>query len=440
MNEILKRDKGITLIELLVAFAISGLLVAGVYRTFMSQQKTYVIQEQVVDMQQNMRIAINRMMTEIRMAGFGNVSMVLPVTYTTGTFNNVLNLNTPTAGSLTIVSADGGSSSLTALGGIGGTQIVVSTLTDSQGNALFDTGNRKYISVGGLESHMITSIDSGTKTITLDGPLSFSHSIGTPVYTIRALSYQVASVNGISTLLRNENMGNGAQPQVDSIENLQFTYLDVNGNPTANPLDIRIIRVSLTAITERQDPDLKNGDGYRRRQIVSNIHLRNMGIDQWEGEKQMEPSVLKNEKGVVLVIALIMLIILTLIGISSISSSVFEAKISGNERFGSASFYAASGGVQVGISRLPEITAYSGNIGSDESYRSGRLADSSPQLQKNLGVICKPGFETTWEFKRFQINATGESFGAKKEIEVQVSLGPYTAGTSYNNWWPWKWG
>ena len=154
---------------------------------------------------------------------------------TTGTFNNVLNLNTPTAGALTIVSAVGGTSTLTVEGGVGQTQVVVSTLTDGQGNALFDTGNRKYISIGGLESHMITSIDSGTKTITLNGPLTFYHPVGTPVYTIRALSYQVALVNGIPTLLRDENMGGGAQPQADNIENLQFTYLDAEWKPYRKP-------------------------------------------------------------------------------------------------------------------------------------------------------------------------------------------------------------
>jgi prepilin-type N-terminal cleavage/methylation domain-containing protein len=278
MDTILKKKKGFTLIELLIVLVISTLLVAGLYRTFINQQKTFAVQEQVVDMQQNVRAAINRMMTEIRMAGFGNVSMVLPVTYSTGTFNNVLNLNTPTAGSLTIVSSVGETSALATEGGIGQNQIIVSTLTDDQGNSLFDTGNRRYISIGGLESHRLTSIDSGTKTITLNGSLGFYHPVGTPVYIVRALSYQVASVNGIPTLVRDENLGDGAQPQADSIEDLQFTYLDSNGNPTANPLDIRIIRVALRARTERQDPDLNNGDGYRRRQIASNIHLRNMGI------------------------------------------------------------------------------------------------------------------------------------------------------------------
>jgi type IV pilus assembly protein PilW len=278
MNALLKKENGLTLIELLVAFVISGVLVAGLYRTLMGQQKTYTIQEQVVDMQQNVRVAINRMMTEIRMAGFGNVSMVLPVTFTTGTFNNVLNLNTPTAGSLTFVSAVGGTSTLTAEGGAGQNQIVVSTLTDGEGNPLFDTGNRKYISIGGLESHVITSIDNGTKTITFNSPLTFYHPIGTPLFTVMALTYQVALLDGNPTLLKNENMGGGAQPLSDNIENLQFTYLDASGNPTANPLDIRLITVSLRARADRQDPDLNNGDGYRRRQIASNIHLRNMGL------------------------------------------------------------------------------------------------------------------------------------------------------------------
>ena len=147
----------------------------------------------------------------------------------------------------------------------------------------------------------------------------------------------------------------------------------------------------------------------------------------------MNPSVLANEKGVVLVIALIMLMVLTLIGIGSINTSIFETKLSGNKRLRDAAFYAASSGVEVGVSRLPEIAAYSGKIGSEESYQSGTLAASSPQPSKSLGLMFKPGFDTSWQFKRFQVNATGESSGARTEIEVQVLLGPNVGGTSYNN-------
>lgn len=142
---------------------------------------------------------------------------------------------------------------------------------------------------------------------------------------------------------------------------------------------------------------------------------------------------LRDQEGVALVVALLLLLVLTLLGISAINSTVFEAQISGNERVGSAAFYAANGGVNVGISRLPNITAYSGDVGSDARYRSGHLTSSSPQPLKNLGTLIRPGYEITWEFKRLQVNTTGESFGAMKEIEVQISLGPYSAGTQYNN-------
>ena len=144
-------------------------------------------------------------------------------------------------------------------------------------------------------------------------------------------------------------------------------------------------------------------------------------------------TILENQRGVALVIALIMLIVLTLIGLNSIGTSIFETKISGYERFASNAFYAAEGGLEVGIGQIPDLTAYSGSIGPDETYRSGRITDASAQPSKNLGLALKPGYETTWEFKRYQVCATGSSFGTQKEVEAQILLGPYEAGTSYNN-------
>jgi type IV pilus assembly protein PilW len=66
----LQKDEGLTLIELLIALAVGAILMAGLYRTLTGQHKTYTAQEQVVDTQQNVRAAIERMTTEIRMAGY----------------------------------------------------------------------------------------------------------------------------------------------------------------------------------------------------------------------------------------------------------------------------------------------------------------------------------------------------------------------------------
>ena len=62
--------RGFTLVETMVAMALSGILMAGVYSAYYSQQKTSTVQNQVADMQQNLRTAMYFMTTEIRMAGY----------------------------------------------------------------------------------------------------------------------------------------------------------------------------------------------------------------------------------------------------------------------------------------------------------------------------------------------------------------------------------
>jgi len=60
---------GFTMTELLVAMGISGIVMAGTYSVYHTHQKSYVAQEQVVAMQQNLRAARYFMEREIRMAG-----------------------------------------------------------------------------------------------------------------------------------------------------------------------------------------------------------------------------------------------------------------------------------------------------------------------------------------------------------------------------------
>jgi type IV pilus assembly protein PilW len=62
-------EQGFTLIELLIVCAMTGVIMGAVYSTYLSQQKTYVVQEQVAAMQQNIRSAMSFMEHEIRMAG-----------------------------------------------------------------------------------------------------------------------------------------------------------------------------------------------------------------------------------------------------------------------------------------------------------------------------------------------------------------------------------
>ena len=72
--------KGITLIELLVAFAICGLVVAGIYRVFLAQTKAYTVQDQVVEVQQNIRSGMEILLRDLRMAGYDSDSSTSKIT------------------------------------------------------------------------------------------------------------------------------------------------------------------------------------------------------------------------------------------------------------------------------------------------------------------------------------------------------------------------
>jgi len=65
----MRSQKGFTLVELMVTMAIMAVVMAGVYSAYYSQQQSYIVQEQVSEMQQNLRGAMYFMAKEIRMAG-----------------------------------------------------------------------------------------------------------------------------------------------------------------------------------------------------------------------------------------------------------------------------------------------------------------------------------------------------------------------------------
>lgn len=62
--------RGFTLVELLIAMAVSGILMTGVYSAFKTQQDSYLAQEQVAEVQQNMRASMDFITRDLRMAGF----------------------------------------------------------------------------------------------------------------------------------------------------------------------------------------------------------------------------------------------------------------------------------------------------------------------------------------------------------------------------------
>lgn len=64
------KKAGFSLIEFLLVVTLSGVVVSAIYCLYITQSRSYMIQDQVVEMQQNTRVAIETMVREIRMAGY----------------------------------------------------------------------------------------------------------------------------------------------------------------------------------------------------------------------------------------------------------------------------------------------------------------------------------------------------------------------------------
>ena len=61
---------GFTLVELMIALAIGSIVTAGIYSAYTGQQRINQAQDQIVEMQQNLRAGLDMMAREIKMAGF----------------------------------------------------------------------------------------------------------------------------------------------------------------------------------------------------------------------------------------------------------------------------------------------------------------------------------------------------------------------------------
>lgn len=267
--------KGVTLIELMVALVIVSILIAGIYRTFASQQHTYTVQEQVSDMQQNVRLALHRMTRELRMAGYGRMDATFfGADGVHGIYRHVVN--------------PGGSGTVTVVGGYRlAATLSANALTGTKTIQLnvaseIDLARKQYISINGFESHRIKKITGNQ--IELFANLTNDHQAGEPVFLIMAITYSLGNVDGKPVLLRDENLGQGPQAVAENIEFLRFRYVMNTGEtlevvPNARLDDIRMIEVTLVARTDQTDPELaKVGDGFRRRTLVSDIQIRNLAM------------------------------------------------------------------------------------------------------------------------------------------------------------------
>ena len=264
-------NKGLSLIELIVVLLISSILIAAMYTVLLSQQTTYIKQDQAVEMQQTMRAGMDRMSRDLRMAGYGGDLLKV-----FGNVNGFSNIITPANGaqvdSITILFSEQ-VATLTQNSATGSNEVFLSV---DNADDFFDTNAKKYLCLNGQDNYLVQSVAGNQVTLTT--PLHEDHLTHEPVFQVKALTYKIEP--NTTNLVCDENAGAGGQLIAENVERLQFQYTLSNGtvvDSPSTPSDIRIITIILegrTAVADSKRP----GDGYQRQTLNASVEVRNLAL------------------------------------------------------------------------------------------------------------------------------------------------------------------
>ena len=309
-------EAGFSLIEVMSALVILAIAMTAVFATFISQQKSFTVQNRVAEMQQNLRQSVEYMSRDIRMAGYGipdNVTIPNGVIAAGVTSIRSLYSKDSTAGPdqiyiLYLFDMDNNQRSTwnTAPMASGAGSVTVDN-TDG----FFPTTGELVIVTDGTNAQLFQSVSKTATALNFGGGVyqgtaNNTYGIGPPPSTVakaRFVRYYIDNTTDPAhpTLMVDRMGGAAAQPVADDIEDMQLTYgLDTNADgiidswvpPGAvTPSQIRQVRLQFIARTRLPEagwsetrPALGNRaagttpDGYRRRTYDIVIDVRNSGV------------------------------------------------------------------------------------------------------------------------------------------------------------------
>jgi type IV pilus assembly protein PilW len=294
-----KRATGFTLTEIMISIVIFIIITLFGYHIFRADHKVFVEQEEVVDMQQNARVALDQVVRDLRLAGsgvplggvqsdLGPLSPVMPAASAGNLPDTVILL----ASYLNVQSelSDGMPESSSELK-------VEDSSRFFEGALCIITGHTRDCGDAAGEAFQITEISDDGQNMIQHNPnapwnddqkLNCTYVPPTRVILVNYRKYYIDYTDPNHPMLMLEEDARPPQIVADNIENLQLVYDLVTGekdqpNPDY-PGSIRKATVTLVARTNTPDVQWHHGinsitgenDRYRRLTLNSDVQVRNL--------------------------------------------------------------------------------------------------------------------------------------------------------------------
>jgi type IV pilus assembly protein PilW len=332
-------QKGYTLIELLVAMALALVVLAAVYKTFKSQHDSFIIQDQLAAMQQNLRGAMHILTQDLQLAGFytnfdrntrtldwdnhdndddtsTGTEAIRPLIYAgdnVSAAGDDIKDNTDT---ITIVKSGSEIRSLkpgecATSGGSGTATIFLSNWVDGggitrdaldldgDGNVDLNTSTKKYglLVKNDLRTAEFFEVQMSGSNILPEGGLANSYTTGDLICRVDVILYKVDAQDNLVRRNLGKEVSDTPNIVAENIDNLQFCYQLNNGSWTDDPAGsearVRAVEVFMLArsahthrgFTDTQTYTMGNGpvtpnDGFRRKLLCSTVKTRNIGLTE----------------------------------------------------------------------------------------------------------------------------------------------------------------
>ena len=325
----MRRQHGVTLVELMVALALGLLITVAMLKVYVDASRMYRFNEGLARVQENGRFALEFIRRDARVAGFWGCYSDAPLTnqisatsdawldvaagHITGTNDDGLN----SADSITFRSATGSGTLVnTTMTAISGDVSVdsVATITSGMPVLISDCNNGDIFQVTGISGTSLAHA-AGTNTNT-SANLSKAYASGSRVYQAQQSTFCIApgadpsqpSLRRLINPTSGQTCASNGDELIEGVENLQILYGEdtdadsegANGDGTANryvpigtaSLDIdRVVSVRLSLLarslnnnlTTAPSPYTFNGtavtpgatDKYLRKVFTTTITLRN---------------------------------------------------------------------------------------------------------------------------------------------------------------------
>lgn len=267
-RKIVKSESGLSFLEIMIALTITTVVVVAVYRLYLTQHRNYLIQDDVTEIQQNVRASIDELGRNVRMAGFALPEGLEPIV-AFNTDPDTIIINFFNQDCETFLSAPMPQPSAELKCGSD-----VSCFSEGQWVYIYDP-NDKY-----GEWFEITHVQQAAMHLQHNTmSLSRAYDEDAMILAVTQLKYYIDNVTDPENpKFMIKRVGQEPQIFADNISDMQFTYRMKNGTVLDQPVlasNIIEILISLTGNSYWKDLE-STQDTVRSRTFSTSINPRNM--------------------------------------------------------------------------------------------------------------------------------------------------------------------